>query len=58
MLTVNDCTYTKDDLKRCEQQFAMHSIWKTAEQWRIAVCPQEIEKWIALLLYVKKEAAV
>ncbi|MCR1287491.1 AMP-binding protein [Shouchella clausii] len=54
MLAVNDSTYTKDDLKQYERQFAKHSIWKTAEKWRIAVCPQEIEKWIALLLYVKK----
>lgn len=54
MLAVNDCNYTKDDLKRYEQQFALHSIWKTAEQWRIAVCPQDIGKWITLLLYVKK----
>ncbi|WP_078394941.1 AMP-binding protein [Shouchella patagoniensis] len=57
MFAVDDQLFTESDYYHYEHQLNKHPIWQKADKWRIAVCPEDIGKWIMLLLYLKKKEA-
>ncbi|WP_186370769.1 AMP-binding protein [Shouchella miscanthi] len=57
MLIINDQFYTAKDFDRFTQQLNDHPIWRKADRWRIAVCPEDLGKWVMLLYYIKEKQA-
>ncbi len=57
MLIVDDQSYTGEDFNRFKQHLNDHPIWRKADRWRIAICPEDLGKWVMLLYYVKEKQA-